>query len=224
MPLLPAAPRALRRIVIISDFQGGNRENTQLQTPAWFCQQWLAGNRGPGPRPAHRGLNLEVIGGYIERLPLAVLKAGLVDCAEVWTHWHGATPPIEQPGASPFLMRRAFQANGSEAPFSSNDMLGHIAAFGPPSILCVWGLGVSEDVLLACRDSFKIYNSIDAPALRVPFDVSLSISTSFSPARNGSPRWCARAIRRYRRSSCRLDPSLRQNLPSGRSTCRRPTM
>ncbi|MBY3318623.1 glycosyltransferase family 4 protein [Rhizobium laguerreae] len=51
-------------------------------------------------------------------------------------------------------------------------MLGHIAAFGPPSILCVWGLGVSEDVLLACRSSFKIYNSIDAPALRVPFEVS----------------------------------------------------
>ncbi|WP_082366414.1 glycosyltransferase family 4 protein [Rhizobium acidisoli] len=113
-----------------------------------------------------------MIGGYIERLPLAVLKDGLVDCAEVWTHWHGTTPPMEQPGVSPFLMRRAFQANGSEAPFSSNDMLGHIAAFGPPSILCVWGLGVSEEVLLACRTSFKIYNSIDAPALRVPFEVS----------------------------------------------------
>lgn len=172
MPLFPAAQRALRRIVIISDFQGGNRENTPPRTPAWFCQQWLAGNRGPRPRPADRGPNIEVIGGYIERLPLAVLKGGLVDCAEVWTHWHGPTPPTEQPGLSPFLMRRAFQANGSEAPFSSNDMLGHIAAFGPPSILCVWGLGVSEEVLLACCGSFKIYNSIDVPALRVPFEVS----------------------------------------------------
>ena len=37
--------------------------------------------------------------------------------------------------------------------------------------MCV-GLGVSEDILLACRDSYKIYNSIDAPALRVPFSVS----------------------------------------------------
>ncbi|WP_062941070.1 glycosyltransferase [Rhizobium leguminosarum] len=171
MPLLPAAPRALRRIVIISDFQDGDGENSEPRTPASFRAQWLAGNRGPPPQPAERGQNLQVIGGYIERLPLAVLKAGLVDCAEVWTHWRGATPPIEQPGASPFLMRRAFQANGSDPPFSSNDMLGHIAAFGPPSILCVWGLGVSEDVLLACRGSFKIYNSIDAPALRVPFDV-----------------------------------------------------
>ncbi|OCJ51662.1 glycosyl transferase family 1 [Agrobacterium rubi] len=51
-------------------------------------------------------------------------------------------------------------------------MLGHIEAFGPPDILCVWGLGVSEDILLACRDSYKIYNSIDAPALRIPFEVS----------------------------------------------------
>ncbi|QKK20612.1 glycosyltransferase [Rhizobium indicum] len=172
MPLLPAAPRALQRIVIISDFQDGDGENAEPRTPAWFRKQWLAGNRGPRPQPADRAPDLQVIGGYIERLPLAVLKAGLVDCAEVWTHWHGATPPIERPGANPFLMRRAFQANGSEAPYSSNDMLGHIAAFGPPSILCVWGLGVSEDVLLACRGSFKIYNSIDAPALRVPFDVS----------------------------------------------------
>lgn len=30
----------------------------------------------------------------------------------------------------------------------------------------------SEEIILACRDSFKIYNSIDAPALRVPPEVS----------------------------------------------------
>lgn len=172
MPSLPPAPRALRRIVIISDFQGGDLKSVSPQAPAWFCEQWLAGSRGPRPQLAQKGLSLDVDGGYLERLPLAVLKAGLADCAEVWTHWHGPAPPIEQLGTSPFLIRRSFQTNGSEAPFSSNDMLGHIAAFGPPSILCVWGLGVSEDVLLACRDSFKIYNSIDAPALRVPFEVS----------------------------------------------------
>ncbi len=51
-------------------------------------------------------------------------------------------------------------------------MLGNIAAFGPPAILCGLGLGVSEDIPLACRDSFKIYNSIHAPALRVPVEVS----------------------------------------------------
>lgn len=65
-----------------------------------------------------------------------------------------------------------FRMNGGAAPFSSNDMIGHIEAFGVPSILCVWGLGVDENILAACRDSYKIYNSIDAPALRVPFEVS----------------------------------------------------
>nr|WP_311276903.1 glycosyltransferase [Rhizobium sp. WCS2018Hpa-16] len=62
--------------------------------------------------------------------------------------------------------------NGPQAPFSSNDMLAHINTFGPPDILCVWGLGVSEEILDACRSSYKIYNSIDAPALRVPPAIS----------------------------------------------------
>jgi glycosyltransferase involved in cell wall biosynthesis len=116
--------------------------------------------------------NVEVVGGYIEWLPLAALKGGLADRAEIWTHSRGASPKMHRPDGSPFLTRRSFQMNGPEAPFASNDMLGHIEAFGPPSILCVWGLGVSEDILLACPDSFKIYNSIDAPALRVPSEVS----------------------------------------------------
>ena len=51
-------------------------------------------------------------------------------------------------------------------------MLGHIAAFGPPDILCVWGLGVDSAIMRACASSVRIYNSIDAPALRVPEDVS----------------------------------------------------
>jgi glycosyltransferase involved in cell wall biosynthesis len=62
--------------------------------------------------------------------------------------------------------------NGPDAPFSSNDMLAHILTFGPPAVLCVWGLGISEDILRACKGSCKIYNSIDAPALRVPANVS----------------------------------------------------
>ncbi len=34
------------------------------------------------------------------------------------------------------------------------------------------GLGVSQDILNACGPSYKIYNSIDAPALRIPPEVS----------------------------------------------------
>ncbi|RYE54710.1 MAG: glycosyl transferase family 1, partial [Hyphomicrobiales bacterium] len=51
-------------------------------------------------------------------------------------------------------------------------MLDFIHRHGAPRILCVWGLGVSEAILKACSDSVIIYNSIDAPALRVPPEVS----------------------------------------------------
>lgn len=159
-------------IVVISDFQDGPHTDRQAAPVEWYRDQWLAGSRGCRPHPATRPETVDVLGGYIERLPLAALKAGLVDSAEIWTHWRGDNPPREWRGVGPKLTRRAFRMNGPQAPFSSNDMLGHIATFGPPAILCVWGLGVDEDILRACRNSFKIYNSIDAPALRVPFEVS----------------------------------------------------
>ncbi|MGO7021683.1 glycosyltransferase [Rhizobium leguminosarum] len=167
------APNIPRRIVVISDFQDGDWRDAQFETIAWFRHQWLSGNRGPLPEmTVTPKQNVEVVEGYIEWLPLAALKGGLADRAEIWTHSRGASPKMHRPDGSPFLTRRSFQMNGPEAPFASNDMLGHIEAFGPPSILCVWGLGVSEDILLACPNSFKIYNSIDAPALRVPSEVS----------------------------------------------------
>ena len=73
----------------------------------------------------------------------------------------------------PVLTRRSFRPDDPLIrPFSSADMLGHIAAFGPPEILCVWGLGVDEAILEACAQSVRVYNSIDAPALRVPESVS----------------------------------------------------
>lgn len=62
--------------------------------------------------------------------------------------------------------------SGHEPPFPSNDMLAYIEAFGASDILCVWGLGVHEDIMAACHSSYKIYNLIDAPALRVPPNVS----------------------------------------------------
>ncbi len=113
----------------------------------------------------------EVVGGYLERLPLAAIRYGLCDYAEIWTFWARDEPPPWYQ-SSPFLMRRSFLANDANIPFSSNDMLGYIAAFGPPDILCVWGLGVDEAILNACATSVKIYNSIDVPALRVPLNVS----------------------------------------------------
>ncbi len=161
------------RIVVISDFQGGCYHEGPVPSVETYRDLWLAGARGTQPAPLGTLETIEVRGGYIERLPLAVLKSGVVDCAEVWTHWRGENPPGDwtEPG-SPSIRRRAFRSNGPDAPMASNDMLAHIHAFGAPDILCVWGLGVSEDILLACRGSFKIYNSIDAPALRIPPEVS----------------------------------------------------
>jgi glycosyltransferase involved in cell wall biosynthesis len=164
--------RNFSRIAVVSDFQDGNWTDQEIPSASWFRNQWLAGSRGNAPFALNSTEAIEVRGGYLERLPLAVLKAGLVQCAEIWSHWRGNTPPSSSMGFSPLLTRRAFRLNGLDPPFASNDMLGHIEAYGPPKILCVWGLGVDEDIMASCRDSIKIYNSIDAPALRVPFHVS----------------------------------------------------
>lgn len=108
-------------------------------------------------------------GGYLERLPLSCVNAGLVDRAEIWHHHHG--PGIGTADRGDGLVRRSFTVD-SDAPFHSEAMLAFIRDHGAPAILCVWGLGVSEAILEACAQSTIIYNSIDVPALRVPFEVS----------------------------------------------------
>ncbi|WP_426237857.1 glycosyltransferase [Pararhizobium sp. DWP1-1-3] len=162
----------LRRLVVISDFQAGDTFSASVPTIEEFCHQWGSGARGQPVDTVNERHGFAVEGGYIERLPLACLKAGIVDAVEVWTHWRGDHAPQADLRAAPRLIRRSFQMNGPEEPISSNDMMAHILTFGPPDILCVWGLGVSQDLLTACKNSFKIYNSIDAPALRIPPEVS----------------------------------------------------
>jgi glycosyltransferase involved in cell wall biosynthesis len=180
----------VRRIVIISDFQDGIWSGDDIPSVQDFRLQWADGSRGSAPSRVRSMNDVQVDGGYLERLPLAALKGGFADCAEIWTHWRGADPPQDRTDKNCSLLRRAFRMNGPEAPFASNDMLGHIAAFGPPHILCVWGLGVSEEIILACRDSFKIYNSIDAPALRVPTEVSRHFDLAITSA-----QWQSDAVR-----------------------------
>lgn len=121
---------------------------------------------------------VRVTGGYLERLPLAAVAAGLASQAEIWS-WTGAdrradsetgrmdgTPDPDRPG----LVRRLFRADGHPAPYGSADALAHLAQTGAPDILCVWGIGVDAALLDACAGSIRIYNSIDAPALRIPDD------------------------------------------------------
>lgn len=114
-------------------------------------------------RPAVRG-------SYLERLPLAAIAAGIVEQAEIWHHVRDGGRSFHR--ASPFLAYRGLPVDGAEAPFRSAAMLKLLAAHGAPHILVVLGLGVEPALIDACASSVRIYNSIDAPALRVPEDVS----------------------------------------------------
>ncbi len=150
-----------------------------------FCSQVPPEDRAlreadPGTLPpaADRAL-VRVTGGYLERLPLAAVASGLVDAAEIWSYAGRdgesdadcnrpcGTPDPDRPG----LSRRVFRADGP-APYGSAEALAHVAAHGAPDVLCVWGLGVDGALMEACAGAVTIYNSIDAPALRLPDDVA----------------------------------------------------
>lgn len=161
----------MRKIVVISDYYEGWSPHCAPPGKAARLLAWFSRFNEEKLECSPETCELVVEGGYLERLPLACIASGLVDKAEIWTHWRGGHPP-QQPASSAFIKRRSFYQNGSDAPFSSDDMLAHLEVYGPPFVLCVWGLGVDESILRACRTSFKIYNSIDAPALRIPYDVS----------------------------------------------------
>lgn len=125
--------------------------------------------------------DVAVRGGYLERLPLAAVRAGLCGRAEIWSFTgseEGRDPGTREAGG---LVRRRFRADGP-APFASADLLAHLDAYGPPDILCVWGLGVDEAVLARCATSVKVYNSIDAPALRMPPEVTRHIDIFLASA------------------------------------------
>ena len=117
-----------------------------------------------------------VEGGYLERLPLALIAAGAYDRAEVWHHWVGDGPPpptARMAGAAGTRLRhRAVPADAPSHPVASRAMLDRLATHGAPHLLVVYGLGVDAAILAACANSVIIYNSIDAPALRIPPDVS----------------------------------------------------
>lgn len=162
----------IRSMVVVSD-------RVEQGSPRWNepnGPQIL--NRWTGePSEQHPWPSLEddpvpaVTGGYLERLPLALVAAGLVDQAEIWHHWLGeGQAPFRR--AMPRLAYRAFHLDTPQAPFGSADMKAFLCTFGAPHILVVLGLGISEDILDACEASVVIYNSIDSLSLRVPARVS----------------------------------------------------
>ncbi|WP_233280522.1 glycosyltransferase family 4 protein [Devosia rhizoryzae] len=144
--------------MVISDFV------EPQPSPAYVTPQDL-----PHRPEASTARNVPVLGGYLERLPLAAVRNGLADFAEIWHHHRGNAPASLR--ESDMLTRRSFPMHG-EAPFHSDSMIDFVRQHGAPAILAVWGLGVSEALLEACGESFIIYNSIDAPSLRVPPEVS----------------------------------------------------
>lgn len=164
---------ATRWIAVVGDLvEGWPPRFDDAGTPEDAERRWRETGDGPA---APAGLEAErdalaVVGGYLERLPLACVKAGLVDHAEIW-HFarHPDVPRVRREG--PMLTRRAFRLDREGAPFASGDLLGFIRVFGAPHILCVLGLGIDPEILDACARSLKIYNSIDAPAIRVPEEV-----------------------------------------------------
>ncbi len=160
----PAAPLTrLPSIVVISDRVDGD---------AWGdAPDWSDVPSGERPWRGATGPVPEVTGGYLERLPLACIAAGIVARGEIWHHQSGG-------GRAPFraandhLGYRAFRLDDARAPFDNRDMVDFVHAFGAPHILVVYGLGVSTALLDACGNSVILYNSIDAPTLRVPAEVS----------------------------------------------------
>lgn len=164
-----AAPLTARRsVIVISDFVDGQRPEHDRPSSSLLPAHAVA----PVSQPWTGNLvPAEVTGGYLERLPLALVAAGVVDQAEIWHHWRGEDePPFRMENA--VLARRAFRIDDEHAPFASSQMHAFVEAFGAPHILVVFGLGVAPDLLELCANSIILYNSIDAPSLRVAPEVS----------------------------------------------------
>jgi len=129
----------------------------------------------PAPWQPVTGTPPAVAGGYLERLPLACIAAGIVERAEIWHHRAGQGAASFAPAAAPADTRlgyRGFPIVDPAAPFDNAAMLDFVVTHGAPHILVVYGLGVAPALLAACGNSVILYNSIDAPALRVPPEVS----------------------------------------------------
>lgn len=158
----------VRSMVVISDRIDRRDEPPSISD---LTEQWRSLPFDECPWRGTQTSRPEVQGGYLERLPLACIAAGIVDQAEIWHHQRGDKPaPYAPAGAR--LGYRAFQLDDFAPPFDNRDMLAFVRAFGAPHVLVVYGLGVSAALLDACARSTIIYNSIDAPALRVPPNVS----------------------------------------------------
>jgi glycosyltransferase involved in cell wall biosynthesis len=153
------------RIVAISDFC--SHVPPQAQRPEAKV------TTSPAPRALPR--DIPVVGGYLERLPLAAVRAGWVQSAEVWNFTGSDDDDIGVTSLPCGLDLRRFRAEGHPAPYASRQMAAHLRAFGAPDYLCIWGLGITAEMMSLCPNSIRIYNSLDVDALRIPVEVSRHI-------------------------------------------------
>lgn len=160
-----------RSVVVISDWIEGQNDVPHDERIRSSPAHANAPESAPWIGETGKADDIKVEGGYLERLPLALIAAGVVEQAEIWHHYRGAEePPFHRHSAA--MARRAFRLHGETPPFASGEMEDFVRRFGAPHILVVLGLGVSRELLELCANSVIIYNSIDAPPLRVPHDVS----------------------------------------------------
>ena len=179
-----AAPLTrLPSMVVVSDRIEWGDDIDRSPAPRW---RDIADRDRPWRTPM--GVPPEVTGGYLERLPLACIAAGIVEQAEIWHHrCGGARGPFVAANAR--LGYRSFRLDDPAPPCRNQDMIDFVETFGAPHILVVYGLGVSVEVLAACANSIVVYNSIDAPALRVP----ATVSALFDLVLTGAP-WQSAAV------------------------------
>ncbi len=178
----------MARIVAISDFC----TPLPVEPPSQDYAARRAAWRQVAAEPA-ASIPTGVHGGYLERLPLAAAAAGLCSSAEIWSFSGTDRAAAAAEGSQP--LRRCFRADGP-APYPSADLHAHLDVFGPPAILCTWGLGIEAALLERCRGSVRVYNSIDAPALRIPEAVSRHVDLFLASA-----PWQAAAIRARHRDA-----------------------
>ena len=153
----------MRRVVAISDFC--TRVPPDPVTTS-FCDAALS---------VRLNADVAVTGGYLERLPLACVRHGIADAAEVWSFTGSDADTVGLTPSPHSVGLRRFRADGHTAPYGSAQMMRHIRTVGAPDILCFWGLGVTPDVFAACPNAVTIYNSLDVDALRIPFEISRHI-------------------------------------------------
>ncbi|WP_375381029.1 glycosyltransferase family 4 protein [uncultured Sphingomonas sp.] len=167
----PAPLTPLRTIVVVGDLVEG-WPPAPGPTPTEAREHWATLDVALRPwPPTPIGQTPVVAGGYLERLALAMVAAGHADGVEIWHHWRGLGPaPFRR--ESPWLARRAFRLREEGAPMASDDMAAFVEVFGAPHLLLVLGLGIAPELLDRCANGVRVYNSIDAPALRIPPEAS----------------------------------------------------